>query len=131
MKGCDLVLSYNGIPTSKHTLPRAIEKLARLAGVHRIKIHALRHSHASMLIELDFTPLEIADHLGHESVKATLDTYSHLYPDKNQKLADRLNQFRRMPSARRKKALETSGGLWYIEHKEGHLLVTGAPQDYR
>lgn len=31
------------IPTSKHTLPRALEKLAGLAGVHRIKIHALRH----------------------------------------------------------------------------------------
>ena len=35
--------------------------------------------------------------LGHESVKTTLDTYSHLYPDKDQKLADRLNQFRRTP----------------------------------
>lgn len=99
MKGCDLVLSYNDIPTSKHTLPRAIEKLARLAGVHRIKIHALRHSHASMLIELGLIPLEIADRLGHESVKTTLDTYSHLYPDKDQKLANRLNQFRRMPPA--------------------------------
>ncbi|MCI9537645.1 MAG: integrase [Eubacterium sp.] len=41
--------------------------------------------------------LEIADRLGHESVKTTLDTYSHLYPDKDQKLAERLNQFRRMP----------------------------------
>jgi len=50
-----------------------------------------------MLIELGFTPLKIADRLGHESVKTTLDTYSNLYPDKDQKLADRLNQFRRMP----------------------------------
>lgn len=55
-----------------------------------------RDAHASMLIELGFTPLEIADRLGHESVKITLDTYSHLYPDKDQKLADRLNQFRRI-----------------------------------
>ncbi len=43
LKNCDYMLSYNGIPTSKHTLPRALEKLAELAGVHRIKIHALRH----------------------------------------------------------------------------------------
>lgn len=47
LTGCDFVLSYNGIPTSKHTLPRALEKLASLAEVHRIKIHALRHSHTS------------------------------------------------------------------------------------
>ena len=37
---CPLVLSYNGTPTSKTTLPRALEKLSNLAGVHRIKIHA-------------------------------------------------------------------------------------------
>lgn len=55
-----------------------------------------KEPHASMLIELGFDPLEIADRLGHESVKTTLDTYSHLYPDKDQKLANRLNQFRRM-----------------------------------
>ena len=48
-----------------------------------------------MLIEMGFAPLEIADRLGHESVKTTLDTDSHLYPDKDQQLADRLNQFRR------------------------------------
>ena len=50
-----------------------------------------------MLIELGFTPLEIAGRLGHESVKTTLDTYSHLYPDKDQQLAERLNQFRQTP----------------------------------
>ena len=59
------------------------------------RLDFLRHSHASMLIEMGFAPLEIADRLGHESVKTTLDTYSHLYPDKDQQLADRLNQFRR------------------------------------
>lgn len=63
-------------------------------GLPIIRVHDLRHSHASMLIEMGFAPLEIADRLGHESVKTTLDTYSHLYPDKEQ-LADRINQFRR------------------------------------
>lgn len=57
-------------------------------------LHELRHSHASMLIEMGFDPLEIADRLGHESIKTTLDTYSHLYPDKDQKLAGALNKLR-------------------------------------
>lgn len=57
-----------------------------------------KETHASMLIEMGFSPLEIANRLGHESVKTTLDTYSHLYPDKDQKLADRLNQFRQTPN---------------------------------
>jgi hypothetical protein len=42
---------------------------------------------------------EIADRPGHESVKTTLDTCSHLYLDKDQQLADRLNQFRRAAPA--------------------------------
>lgn len=66
LKNCGYVLSYNGIPTSKHTLPRALEKLAELADVHRIKIHALRHSHASLLISMGENPLLIKERLGHE-----------------------------------------------------------------
>ena len=82
---------------TKSALEKEIKRASEKAGLTPIRVHDLRHSHASMLIELGFTPLEIADRLGHESVKTTLDTYSHLYPDKDQKLADRLNQFRRTP----------------------------------
>jgi len=56
----------------------------------RIRLHDLRHSHASMLVEMGFSPLEIANRLGHEKIETTLNTYSHLYPDKQEKLADRL-----------------------------------------
>lgn len=78
----------------KTALEKEIKRISKKIGLKLIRVHDLRHSHASMLIELGFTPLEIANRLGHESVKTTLDTYSHLYPDKDQKLADRLNQFR-------------------------------------
>ena len=57
----------------------------------------LRHSHASLLVEMGFSPLEISNRLGHESVKTTLDTYSHLYPDKDRQLADRLDKLRQTP----------------------------------
>ena len=48
-----------------------------------------------MLIDMGFDVLEISERLGHESVKTTLDTYSHLYPDKDKKLARALNKLRR------------------------------------
>lgn len=51
----------------------------------------LRHSHASLLVEMNFSIKEIADRLGHEKVETTLNTYSHLYPNKQAQLADRLN----------------------------------------
>lgn len=79
---------------TKSALEKEIKHVSKKAGLPAIRVHDLRHSHASMLIEMGFEPLEIAERLGHESVKTTLDTYSHLYPDKDQKLADALNKFR-------------------------------------
>jgi integrase len=87
LKDCNFVLSYSGIPTSKHTLPRALEKLAGLAGVHRIKIHALRHSHVALLISMGVNPLIVKDRLGHEKIQTTLGTYGHLYPNSNFEVA--------------------------------------------
>ena len=56
------------------------------------RFHELSHSHASLLVEMGFTPLEIAERLGHERIETTLNTYSHLYPDKQDRLADRLEE---------------------------------------
>lgn len=90
LKDCNFVLSYSGIPTSKHALPRALEKLAGLAGVHRIKIHALRHSHVALLISMGVNPLIVKDRLGHEKIQTTLGTYGHLYPNSNFEVAKML-----------------------------------------
>ena len=79
---------------TKSTLDKEIKTIAKKAGLPRIRVHDLRHSHASLLIKIGFSAREIADRLGHESVKTTLDTYAHLYPDSDKQLADRLNQFR-------------------------------------
>lgn len=44
----------------------------KLSGVKKIRIHDLRHSHASLLIELGFAPLLISERLGHENVETTI-----------------------------------------------------------
>lgn len=84
------ILSYNSIPTQKHTLSHAIKRYSKLAGVHSIRIHDLRHSHASLLIELGENPLIIRDRLGHVEIETTLGTYGHLYPNTNYEVANKL-----------------------------------------
>lgn len=69
-------------PITKYYLEHEIQRGIKESGVKRIRVHDLRHSHASMLIELGFSPLEIANRLGHEKVETTLNTYAHLYPNK-------------------------------------------------
>ena len=78
-------------PITKYYLEHEMQRGIKESGVKQIRVHDLRHSHASMLIELGFSPLEIANRLGHEKVETTLNTYAHLYPNKQTKLAERLD----------------------------------------
>lgn len=78
-------------PQTRYYLNRTMRHVCKRAGVKRIRIHDLRHSHASLLIDLGYSPLLIAERLGHESIETTLQTYSHLYPNKQDELADRLD----------------------------------------
>lgn len=58
------------------------------------KVHDLRHSHASLLIELGFTHLLIQERLGHEDVQTTLNTYAHLYPNKQEEVSSKLEEIK-------------------------------------
>lgn len=64
----------------------------RAAQLDPIRIHDLRHSHASLMIEIGVSPLLIAERLGHDNVNTTLRTYSHLYPNKQRDFIERLNR---------------------------------------
>lgn len=57
-------------PVTKYYLEHEIERGAKKSGVKRLNIHSLRHAHASLLIALGFSPLEIAERLGHEKIEA-------------------------------------------------------------
>lgn len=78
---------------SKSYLQREIKKYSEISGVKRIRIHDLKHSYASMLIELGVPPLEIQERLGHEDIQTTLNTYSHLYPNKQFETTEKLEKF--------------------------------------
>ncbi len=67
-----------------------MDRGCKKSGIKRIRVHDLRHSHASLLIEMGFSPLLIAERLGHENIETTLNTYSHLYPHKQAELIQKL-----------------------------------------
>lgn len=77
---------------TKSYLHHEMDRGSKKAKVKRIRIHDLRHSHASLLIEMGFSPLLISERLGHENIETTLQTYSHLYPNKHSQVADRLEK---------------------------------------
>ena len=78
---------------TKSYLEKEMDRGVELSGVKKIRLHDLRHSHASLLIsKLGAQPNLVADRLGHEKIQTTLNTYSHLYPNRNRDLADQLNK---------------------------------------
>lgn len=80
-------------PISKSYLHREMERGCKETGLQKIRIHDLRHSHVSLLIELGFSAVAIADRLGHESIEITY-RYAHLFPSKQNEMANKLNHER-------------------------------------
>ncbi len=79
---------------SKSYLHHELSRGAAAAGVKRIRVHDLRHSHVSLLIDMGFTPVAIAERLGHESIDITLK-YAHMFPSKQTEMVEKLERERR------------------------------------
>lgn len=80
-------------PITKSYLHHEMNRGCKETKVKRIRIHDLRHSHASLLIEMGFSAVAVADRLGHESIDITY-RYAHLFPSKQKEIADKLDMVR-------------------------------------
>ena len=80
-------------PLSKHSMKSAMEKACKATSVKVIRLHDLRHSHVSLLIDMGFSALAIAERVGHESIDITY-RYAHLFPTRQTEMAAKLNNER-------------------------------------
>jgi len=77
-------------PVTKYYLHHEMTRGAKEQGIKRIRVHDVRHSHVSLLIEMGFSAVAIADRVGHESIEITY-RYAHLFPSKQIEIADKLD----------------------------------------
>ena len=89
----DIGLDDRMFPVTKSYLYREMQLGCQETGVKRIRIHDLRHSHISLLIDQGFSAVAIADRVGHESIDITYN-YAHLFPSKQTEMADKLDMER-------------------------------------
>ena len=87
----DLKYTDRVFPFTKSYINNTMERACKKSGVKRIRVHDVRHSHASLLIEMEISVLYISERLGHEDIQTTLEIYAHLYPNKNEQVMDKLN----------------------------------------
>lgn len=97
----DYVKEHYGFPENQRlfpivarTLQKRLKKYESKTGVKAIRVHDIRHSHVAYLIYQGVDPLIIKERLGHKDIQITLNTYGHLYPSKQKKVAEMLDEKR-------------------------------------
>lgn len=80
-------------PVTKNYLYHEMDRGCRASGVERIRVHDIRHRHVSLLIDMGFSAVAIADRVGHESIDITY-RYAHLFPSKQAEMANKLDDER-------------------------------------
>ncbi len=80
------ILDGRLFPYSRAFLTNEMKRACKLTGIRKIRVHDIRHSHVSLLINQGFDALVIAKRVGHENVSTTLNTYAHLFPHRQEKL---------------------------------------------
>ena len=89
----DLVFSQDeGGPLLPDSVTRAWVRMMDKLGLKGVRLHDLRHSHASQLLKQGVHPKIVQERLGHSSIAVTLDTYSHVAPGLQKAAAARFDE---------------------------------------
>ena len=77
----DFVFSHpDGKPWNPDTITHAFPKITARAGLPRVRLHDLRHTHATIMLKAGTPAKVVSERLGHSSTRITLDVYSHVLP---------------------------------------------------
>jgi len=77
----DFVFAHpDGTAWDPSTITHAFKNIIRKAGLPRVRLHDLRHTHATLMLKAGVHPKIVSERLGHTNIGITLDTYSHVVP---------------------------------------------------
>jgi integrase len=87
----DLVVAkQNGEPIHPHSLSQAFERLVKRTGLRRIRLHDLRHTHATIAVKAGVPVKVVSERLGHENPAFTLRQYAHVVPGMQAEAAEKI-----------------------------------------
>jgi integrase len=82
---------WDGSPYIPEFITRHFGLLVQKAGVPRVRLHDLRHTHATLLLQAGIHPKVVSERLGHSTTTLTMDTYSHVLPTMQEEAARTLD----------------------------------------
>ena len=83
--------SRTGTALEERNVRHVFKRMLLKAGLRHIRIHDLRHTFASLLLQQGESVVYVKEQLGHGSIQITVDTYGHLIPGANRSAVDRLD----------------------------------------
>jgi len=82
----------DGSPINPSALTLAFRRIIKKAGLKDIRIHDLRHTHATLMLKAGIHPKVVSERLGHANIGITLDTYSHVLPGLQEAAAEKFDR---------------------------------------
>ncbi|MFH1663173.1 MAG: site-specific integrase [Chloroflexota bacterium] len=84
-------IRHDGNPINPNALTLAFRRITKKAGLKNIRIHDLRHTHATLLFKEGVHPKIVSERLGHASISITLDIYSHVLSGLQEEASDKFD----------------------------------------
>ena len=85
-------IRQDGNPINPNAITLAFRRIIKKAGLRRIRIHDLRHTHATLMLKAGIHPKVVSERLGHANIGITLDIYSHVLPGLQEVAAERFDR---------------------------------------
>jgi len=82
----------DGSPINPNAVTLAFRRIIKRAGVKDVRIHDLRHTHASLMLKAGIHPKVVSERLGHANIGITLDLYSHVLPGLQEAAAEKFDR---------------------------------------
>ena len=80
----------DGRPLTPHGISQAFARRAKAGGLPHVRLHDLRHSHATAALSAGIHVKVVSERLGHSNIRQTLDTYSHVIPALHETAAEQI-----------------------------------------
>jgi len=82
----------DGSPINPNAVTLAFRRIIKRAGLKNIRIHDLRHTHATLMLKAGIHPKVVSERLGHANIGITLDIYSHVLPGLQEAAAEKFDR---------------------------------------
>jgi integrase len=85
-------INHDGTPVTPNAVALSFQRTIKRAGLRNIRIHDLRHTHATLMLLAGVHPKVVSERLGHANISITMDIYSHALPGMQEEAAEKFER---------------------------------------